>query len=100
MTGRGGRSGARPISTVVDRAPCGEMVVGVTVAVVLLAACGASQSDSVSVRGTPVPSPRSWMLHAWVVPGWENRWGNFAIHNPALCPKAAGTPDIRRCPAG
>ena len=41
-----------------------------------------------------------WMLHAWVVPGWENRWGNFAIHNPALCPRSAGTPDILRCPAG
>jgi hypothetical protein len=39
-----------------------------------------------------------WMLHAWVVPGWENRWGNFAVHNPALCPKPAGTPDILRCP--
>ena len=32
-----------------------------------------------------------WMLHAWVVPGWENRWGNFAVHNPALCPSASGT---------
>jgi hypothetical protein len=41
-----------------------------------------------------------WMLHAWVVPGWENRWGNFAIFNPALCPKPEGTPDILRCPTG
>lgn len=41
-----------------------------------------------------------WMLHAWVVPGWENRWGNFATHNPALCPSATGTPDILRCPTG
>jgi hypothetical protein len=40
-----------------------------------------------------------WMLHAWVVPGWENRWGNFATHHPALCPSAVGTPDIIRCPA-
>jgi hypothetical protein len=39
-----------------------------------------------------------WMLHAWIVPGWENRWGDFAVHNPALCPKPAGTPDILRCP--
>lgn len=40
-----------------------------------------------------------WMLHAWVVPGRENRWGNFATHHPALCPSAVGTPDIVRCPA-
>lgn len=41
-----------------------------------------------------------WMLHAWVVPGWENRWGDFAVHNPALCPRPEGTPDILRCPTG
>jgi hypothetical protein len=41
-----------------------------------------------------------WMLHAWVVPGRENRWGPFAVDNPALCPPAAGTPDIARCPPG
>jgi hypothetical protein len=41
-----------------------------------------------------------WMLHAWVVSGCENRWGNFAVHHPALCPQPAGTPDILRCPTG
>jgi hypothetical protein len=39
-----------------------------------------------------------WMLHAWVVPGWENRWGEFASTNPRLCPPIAGTPDVSRCP--
>jgi hypothetical protein len=39
-----------------------------------------------------------WMLHAWVVPGWENRWGAFATMNPSLCPAAAGTPELSRCP--
>jgi hypothetical protein len=39
-----------------------------------------------------------WMLHAWVVPGWPNRWGRFASLNPALCPAANATPDIGRCP--
>jgi hypothetical protein len=38
-----------------------------------------------------------WMLHAWVVPGWENRSGLFANLNPKLCPPDAGTPDISRC---
>ena len=39
-----------------------------------------------------------WMLHAWVVPEWPNPWGDFATLHPALCPPAAGTPDIARCP--
>jgi hypothetical protein len=39
-----------------------------------------------------------WMLHAWVVPGHENYWGSFAVFNPTLCPPAAGTPDVLRCP--
>ncbi len=39
-----------------------------------------------------------WMLHAWVVPEWENRWGEFATTNPLLCPPMAGTPDLSRCP--
>ena len=39
-----------------------------------------------------------WMLHAWVVPGHANRWGDFATLHPALCPPASGTPDIARCP--
>jgi hypothetical protein len=39
-----------------------------------------------------------WMLHAWIVPGWENNDGVFAPMNPKLCPPAAGTPDYLRCP--
>ena len=39
-----------------------------------------------------------WMLHAWVVPGWENRWGPFTTMNPSLCPAVAGTPELARCP--
>jgi hypothetical protein len=38
-----------------------------------------------------------WMLHAWVVPGWDNRDGVFANINWKLCPPDAGTPDISRC---
>ena len=40
-----------------------------------------------------------WMLHAWVVPGYANRWGDFADTNPLLCPPVAGTADIARCPS-
>jgi hypothetical protein len=39
-----------------------------------------------------------WMLHAWVVPGWENRQGRFATYNRKLCPRNEGTPDFMRCP--
>jgi hypothetical protein len=38
-----------------------------------------------------------WMLHAWVVPELPNRWGDFSVLHPALCPPAAGAPDIARC---
>jgi len=37
-----------------------------------------------------------WMLHAWIVPGWENRDGVFAPANRKLCPKDTG-PDFLRC---
>jgi hypothetical protein len=40
-----------------------------------------------------------WMLHAWVVPGYANRWGEFADTNPLLCPPVASTADIAQCPA-
>jgi hypothetical protein len=38
-----------------------------------------------------------WMLHAWVVPGLENRWGRFAPRHPELCPPRTATPDILSC---
>jgi hypothetical protein len=38
-----------------------------------------------------------WMLHAWVVPGWENRWGDFASVHPGLCPSPRDAPDLARC---
>ena len=31
-----------------------------------------------------------WMLHAWVVPGYENSQGVFAGTNPKLCPPRKG----------
>ncbi|MBL7501819.1 hypothetical protein I6A84_29740 [Frankia sp. CNm7] len=27
---------------------------------------------------------RLWMMHAWVVPGWESPWGLFSAENPEL----------------
>jgi hypothetical protein len=37
-----------------------------------------------------------WMLHAWVVPGYENPEGIFAPTNPKLCPPRIG-PDALFC---
>jgi hypothetical protein len=49
-------------------------------------------------NGTYIAGGDFWMLHAWVVPGWDNRKGDFAPFNPKLCPPVAGTPDVNRCP--
>lgn len=49
-------------------------------------------------QGTFIAGGDFWMLHAWVVPGWDNRKGDFAPFNPKLCPRATGTPDVNRCP--
>ena len=49
-------------------------------------------------NGTYIAGGDFWMLHAWVVPGWSNRKGDFAPFNPKLCPSRVGTPDVNRCP--
>jgi hypothetical protein len=36
--------------------------------------------------GKPNTAANAWMLHAWVVAGWENVWGTFAAENPELGP--------------
>jgi len=49
--------------------------------------------------GTYLAGGDLWMLHAWVVPGHEDRLGRFANILPLLCPSRLGTPDIAQCPA-
>jgi len=40
-----------------------------------------------------------WMLHAWVVPAYDNPWGAFATLHPGLCPgPGEAVADIARCP--
>ena len=48
--------------------------------------------------GSYIAGADFWMLHTWIVPGWENRDGLFAPMNPKLCPSESGTPEYRRCP--
>ena len=34
--------------------------------------------------GTKADGSTSWMVHAWVVPGWESAWGTFSAEHPEL----------------
>jgi hypothetical protein len=47
-------------------------------------------SDPASCEGVWIGGEELWMLHAWVVPGYENPDGIFAPRNPKLCPARTG----------
>jgi hypothetical protein len=47
--------------------------------------------------GTLLEGSNLWMLHAWVVPAYKNRWGQFALTNPALCPSRTRVSDMASC---
>ena len=34
--------------------------------------------------GTKADGSDAWMVHAWVVPGWESAWGTFSAEHPEL----------------
>jgi hypothetical protein len=55
--------------------------------------------SSEQCAGTYLAGGDLWMLHAWVVPQWENPHGRFAEFHPALCPSSATAPDVALCPA-
>ena len=46
-----------------------------------------SASACTSIGGTKRELTGIWMMHDWVVPGWECSWGVFA----AECPELGGT---------
>jgi hypothetical protein len=46
--------------------------------------------DRRSCAGDWVNGSDLWMLHAWVVPGLENTYGQFHNVNPLLCERACG----------
>ena len=46
--------------------------------------------DRRSCAGDWINGSDLWMLHAWVVPGLENEYGQFANVNPLLCEHACG----------
>ena len=45
------------------------------------------------VAGSTFNLNNVWLLHAWIVPGWEDRSDVFAGHNPCLLPSGPATPD-------
>ena len=44
-----------------------------------------------AIGGTKIPLTDIWMLHDWVVPGFECSWGVFAAECPELGGRIGGT---------
>jgi hypothetical protein len=53
--------------------------------------------DSAACDGYWLNGQNLWMLHAWVVPDFPNRWGRLAPTSADLCPPP--TKDVLSCPA-
>jgi hypothetical protein len=51
-----------------------------------------SPAQCVAMGGRKVPLTNVWMLHDWVVPGFECSWGVFASECPELGGRLGGTP--------
>ncbi len=50
-----------------------------------------SEDDCAAIGGGKVSLDGVWMLHDWVVPGWECSWGTFAGECPELGGATGGT---------
>ena len=50
-----------------------------------------SAADCTAIGGTKRELPGIWMMHDWVVPGWECSWGVFAAECPELGGKIGGS---------
>ena len=53
-------------------------------------------ADPSDCEGDWIDGADLWMLHVWIVPGYENLDGVFAPTNPELCPARKG-PDVIWC---
>lgn len=51
---------------------------------VVLGAESTSDRMCAAAGGENVDLHRDWMMHAWVVPGWESGWGIFSSEHPDL----------------
>lgn len=43
-----------------------------------------SAAECAARGGIKADGSTSWMVHAWVVPGWESAWGTFSAEHPEL----------------
>ncbi len=50
----------------------------------------ASDRECTALAGEQIDLHRAWMMHAWVVPGWESAWGVFSSEHPELGGKSRG----------
>jgi len=51
----------------------------------LVVGAGSLTDDECAARGgVKADGSTSWMVHAWVVPGWESAWGTFSAEHPEL----------------
>jgi hypothetical protein len=57
------------------------------------------ESDPGQCAGLRLAGSDLWMLHAWVVPGWPDRWGPFATVNPNHCPSVREPTGAASCRA-
>ena len=46
--------------------------------------CEAVGGRQRNIGGGGAATQKLWMMHAWVVPGWESPWGLFSSENPEL----------------
>jgi hypothetical protein len=53
-------------------------------------------TDAAECPGSWLAGGDLWMLHAWTVADFPNRWGRFAPTNPTLCPTGR-VPDLASC---
>jgi hypothetical protein len=52
---------------------------------------GTSPKQCAAMGGRKVKLDNIWMVHDWIVPGWECGWGVFAGECPELGGRAGGT---------
>ena len=43
-----------------------------------------TEAECAARGGIKADGTTSWMVHAWVVPGWESAWGTFSAEHPEL----------------
>ena len=56
----------------------------VSVTGVVIGGSSTTAEDCTARGGIKADGSTAWMVHAWVVPGWESAWGTFSGEHPEL----------------